>query len=65
MSIIAPEKQDLMLPEAIELESQLHDDLEELSRMSSPDAVRDQLFVQRLLTQVQDRIAHLTSLLTF
>lgn len=61
MSIIAPEKQDLTLLEAIELESQLHDALEGLTHSVSPMGV----LLQITLTEVQDRIAHLTSLLTF
>lgn len=66
MSIIAPEKQDMMLPEAIELESRMHDDLEELDGWGDhPIAVNNRYFLQTVLTEVQDRIAHLTSLLTF
>lgn len=66
MSIIGtPSIEDMTLPESIELQDQLHEDLEELSRLSSPDAVKDQLFVRNLLTEVQDRIGHLTSLLVF
>lgn len=66
MSIIGtPSIEDMTLPESIELQDQLHEDLEELSRLSSPDAVKDQLFMRNLLTEVQDRIGHLTSLLVF
>lgn len=66
MSIIGtPSIEDMTLPESIELQDQLHEDLEELSRLSSPDAVKDQLFVRNLLIEVQDRIGHLTSLLVF
>lgn len=66
MSIIGtPSIEYMTLPESIELQDQLHEDLEGLSRLSSPDAVKDQLFVRNLLTEVQDRIGHLTSLLVF
>lgn len=65
MSTIAPEKQDMMIPEAIKLESQLHDDLEYLVTHPYRDTRQEQLQVRTLLIEVQDRIAHLTSLLTF
>lgn len=59
------EYNDMTLPEAIQMQDQLHDDLEELSLFSSPDSAKDRLYVRNLLTQVQERIAQLTSLLTF
>ncbi|RIR93171.1 hypothetical protein [Mycobacteroides abscessus] len=55
----------MMLPEAIKLETRIYDDLEDLDGDQSPIAVNNRYFLQTLLTQVQERIGHLTSLLTF
>ncbi|SIJ95444.1 Uncharacterised protein [Mycobacteroides abscessus subsp. abscessus] len=55
----------MMLLEVFELESRLLDDLEELVGDDSPIAVNNRCFLQTLLTQVQERIGHLTTLLTF
>lgn len=66
MSVIAPTThKHMMLPEAIQLEERIHADLEDLDGDESPLAANNRYFLQTLLTQVQDRIAHLTSLLTF
>ncbi|MBN7403224.1 Uncharacterised protein [Mycobacteroides abscessus subsp. abscessus] len=66
MSITTPvEYEDLMLPEAIKLETRIYDDLEDLDGDQSPIAVNNRYFLQTLLTQVQERIGHLTALLTF
>ncbi|EUA84261.1 hypothetical protein I541_1051 [Mycobacteroides abscessus] len=54
-----------MLPEAIKLETRIYDDLEDLDGDQSPIAVNNRYFLQTLLTQVQERIGHLTALLTF
>lgn len=66
MSITTPvEYEDLMLPEAIKLETRIYDDLEDLDGDRLPIAVNNRYFLQTLLTQVQDRIGHLTSMLVF
>ncbi|WJJ56655.1 hypothetical protein PROPHIBWHA1_40 [Mycobacterium phage prophiBWHA-1] len=66
MPITTPvEYKDLMLPEAIKLETRIYDDLEDLDGDQSPIAVNNRHFLQTLLTQVQERIGHLTTLLTF
>ncbi|MFT9575668.1 hypothetical protein [Mycobacteroides abscessus] len=59
------EYEDLMLPEAIKLETRIYDDLEDLDGDQLPIAVNNRYFLQTLLTQVQERIGHLTTLLTF
>lgn len=66
MSITTPvEYEDLMLPEALRLEERIHDDLEDLDGDESLVAVFDRYVLRTWLTVVQDRIAYLTSLLTF
>lgn len=69
MYAITPEDhkqyEDMMLPEALHLESCIQDDLEDLDGDQSPIAVNNRCFLQTLLTQVQERIGHLTTLLTF
>lgn len=66
MSVIAPTThKHMMLPEAIQLEERIHADLGDLDGDESPLAANNRYFLQTLLTEVQDRIAHFTSLLTF
>lgn len=66
MSITAyVEYKDMMLPDVLRHEGRIYDRLEELDGDESPIAVNNRYFLQTVLTQVQDRIAHFTSLLTF
>ena len=59
------EYEDMMLPEALHLEACIHDDLEDLDGDESFVAVNNRYVLRTWLTGVQDRMAHLTSLLTF
>lgn len=59
------EYNDMTLPEAIHLEEQLYEDLNYLIDHPYCNTAPQREQLQTVLTQVQDRIAHLTSLLTF
>lgn len=67
MSLIGiPPIEDLMLPEAVQLESTIHDNMDALRDMNlTMYAQWEWDNLQNLLTEVQDRIGHLTSLLVF
>ena len=57
---------DMMLPEAIRMEGRLHDQIDEFDSFPIGTVADWEIaLVQTLLIEVQDRIAHLTSLLTF
>lgn len=57
--------EDMMLPEAIQLEERISDELEDLAANESPIAANNRYVLRTWLIGVQDRIGHLTSLLTF